>query len=69
MLARMKRIAERRERGTAEASGYRSRIIRVEEPERTIPASGLVAPLHILVVVRAMAPVAANPLNRGATGE
>ena len=32
----------------------------------TTPASGLVAPLRMLVAVRAMAPVAANPPNNGA---
>src|ERR1700721_3054283 len=65
--ATTKRMAERQHNGTAEASGDNSRITRIKKPECTSPARGLVAPLRMLVAVRAMAPVEAKPPNKGAT--
>ncbi len=45
--------AARQHRGMAEASGASSRMTRIKNTECTTPASGLVAPLRILVAVRA----------------
>ncbi|MNE97409.1 hypothetical protein D3C80_1957530 [compost metagenome] len=48
-----------------EARGARNRRISTRVRAWVTPASGPVAPLRILVAVRAIAPVAANPPNRG----
>ena len=58
-------MADRQHNGMAEASGA-SRDHQHQKHGVDYPASGLVAPLRMLVAVRASAPVAANPPNSGA---
>ena len=60
------RMAASAASGTCAASGASSRITSSRNTACTTPASGLVAPLRMLVAVRAMAPVAAKPPNSGA---
>jgi len=53
--------------GIAEANGANRTMTRIKNTECTMPARGLLAPLRMLVAVRATAPVAAKPPNSGAT--
>jgi len=58
-------MAERAESGICEANGANTNTITTSVSACTMPAKGLVAPLRILVAVRAMAPVEAKPPNSG----
>ena len=60
------RMAASAASGMCAAHGASSRITSSRNTVCTMPASGLVAPLRMLVAVRAMAPVAAKPPNSGA---
>ena len=61
------RIAASAASGMWAASGARNSRMAISVSACTMPASGLVAPLRMLVAVRAIAPVAAKPPNSGAT--
>ena len=60
---------DRRKRGQRDVggSGASRRTISNSVTAWTMPATGLVAPLRMLVAVRAIAPVAAKPPNSGVT--
>ena len=61
------KIAASTASGMPEARGARNSKTAISTSACVIPASGLLAPLRILVAVRAIAPVAANPPNSGTT--
>ena len=59
------RMAASAASGMCAAQGASTRITSTSNSACTTPATGLVAPLRMLVAVRAMAPVAAKPPNSG----
>ena len=61
------RMAARQASGIEPASGAATRITSSSASACTMPATGLVAPLFTLVMVRAMVPVAGMPPKKGVT--
>ncbi|OQC10236.1 MAG: hypothetical protein BWX79_01346 [Alphaproteobacteria bacterium ADurb.Bin100] len=61
------RMAARQASGMCDASGAATRITTSSVAACTMPATGLVAPLLMLVTVRAMVPVAGIPPKKGVT--
>src|ERR1700722_8284246 len=58
-------MAARTDNGINRASGAAKRTIAKRVSEWIIPATGVLAPERMLVAVRAMAPVAGSPPNKG----
>ncbi|MCY1442893.1 hypothetical protein D9M71_592820 [compost metagenome] len=67
LYATTNKIAANAHSGMSEAKGAKKKISKIKVTACAKPAMGLLPPLRILVAVRAIAPVAAKPPNRGVT--